>query len=454
MSTATFRRALLAIVAAGLALRVAYVVFGPGGSVPFGDAVTYHGGANLLAAGRGYIDPLTWNAGVTRPSAYHPPLYTTYLALWSVVGLKSALWHRLASSVLGALTVAGAGLLGRRVGGPQVGLLAAAFAALYPHLWLNDGALLSESAAAPAVVLALLACHRARGAPSWRWAAIAGASLGLVALSRAELVLAVPLIGVPAVWGARAGRVPRIAAVLVTAGAVVAPWVGYNLVRFEEPVTLSTGLGPTMSGGACDATFSGPLLGYWAGCPARQISLPALPAAATRRYQQLNRSGRDADARALLCRYWCPALRARPDESVEDRRAREAALDYIGARTKRFVAVVVPARIGRLWNVFRPTQNARLDADVEGRGVLWSYLALGAYWVLTPLAGYGLVTMRRRREPISPYLVLAGIVTFGAAISFGIQRYRIPVDAVLPVLAATGLSAAAGALRGRRPRAA
>jgi hypothetical protein len=38
-------------------------------------------------------------------------------------------------------------------------------------------------------------------------------------------------------------------------------------------------------------------------------------------------------------------------------------------------------------------------------------------------------------------LVLAGIVTFDAALSFGIERYRIPVDAVLPVLAAVGVDA-------------
>ena len=44
--------------------------------------------------------------------------------------------------------------------------------------------------------------------------------------------------------------------------------------------------------------------------------------------------------------------------------------------------------------------------------------------------------MRRRRIPIFPYFAIALSVTITVALSFGITRYRAPVDAVLPVLAA------------------
>ena len=90
----------------------------------------------------------------------------TYLAVWSLVGLQSALWHRLASCLLGAATVGLVGLLGRRLAGDRAGLIAAVLAAAYPHLWLNDAALLSETAAAFAVVLAMLAVERFREQPS------------------------------------------------------------------------------------------------------------------------------------------------------------------------------------------------------------------------------------------------------------------------------------------------
>src|SRR5207253_6875858 len=92
----------------------------------------------------------------------------------------------------------------------------------------------------------------------------------------------------------------------------------------------------------------------------------------------------------------------------------------------------------------RPWQTARFDGLIEGRGLAQARVALAAFYVYFALGILGLVALRRRRRPIWPYLVLAAVVTFTAAISFGVQRYRIPVDAVLPALAAVGLDALLG----------
>jgi asparagine N-glycosylation enzyme membrane subunit Stt3 len=56
-------------------------------------------------------------------------IVATLFAAWSFVGLKTALWHRLASCVLGAITVGLVGLLGRRLAGDRAGLIAAVLAA-------------------------------------------------------------------------------------------------------------------------------------------------------------------------------------------------------------------------------------------------------------------------------------------------------------------------------------
>ena len=40
----------------------------------------------------------------------------------------------------------------------------------------------------------------------------------------------------------------------------------------------------------------------------------------------------------------------------------------------------------------------------------------------------GLVILWRRRQPVAPFLALAVAVTFAAAITFGVQRYRLPFD--------------------------
>src|SRR6185437_10581862 len=204
----------------------------------WGDSFAYHYGANLLASGKGFVDPVRYSfSGLSFPSAAHPPLYMTYLAAWSLIGVKSALSHRIVSCFLGVATVGLIGLLGRRLAGERAGLIAALLAAAYPHLWLNDAALMSETAAAFAVVLAIL----------------------------------VPAIALPLLLRTKgidvADRWKRVGAVAVMSVVIIGPWVGYNLTRFEHPVLLSNGFGATLQGGSCDATFYGRDIGYWAYCP-------------------------------------------------------------------------------------------------------------------------------------------------------------------------------------------
>ena len=177
-----------------------------------------------------------------------------------------------------------------------MGLVAAAIAAVYPNLWMNDGLVMSESVSVLVVSLALWAAHRllavvdaptaglatppdeaashvgraARTAVSA--AVVAGLLAGLAALARSELALLTPavmlLVAVRLLRGRPVGAswvrsllIPLIVGVssLVT----VAPWVVFNLTRFEETVTLTTNDGTTLLGSYCDASFSGPNIGGW-----------------------------------------------------------------------------------------------------------------------------------------------------------------------------------------------
>ena len=67
--------------------------------------------------------------------------------------------------------------------------------------------------------------------------------------------------------------------------------------------------------------------------------------------------------------------------------------------------------------------------------------AMVGYWILAVLSIPGLILLWRRRQPVTPFVALAFIVTFAAALSFGVQRYRAPFDTVMPVLAAITLVA-------------
>ena len=99
-----------------------------------GDPLFYHTTANVLARGRGFIEPLRWRDFETyRPSAFHGPLYPVVLSISSRFGGTSYFDHKMMSIVIGTLVVLAAGILGRRLGGPAVGLAAAGFAAVYPE---------------------------------------------------------------------------------------------------------------------------------------------------------------------------------------------------------------------------------------------------------------------------------------------------------------------------------
>src|SRR4051794_40342195 len=95
--------------------------------------------------------------------------------------------------LLGTLLVALVGLLGRRVGGDTVGLVAAGIGGVSPNIWVNDGLVMSETLTALGVVGAMYAPLWWRDAPS-RWRAVVlGAVCGVAALARVEFLLLVPL---------------------------------------------------------------------------------------------------------------------------------------------------------------------------------------------------------------------------------------------------------------------
>ena len=71
-----------------------------------GDPLFYHTTANVLAQGRGYIEPLNWIAyGHRLPSALHGPLFPSYLAFFARLGGTTYLDNKLASCIIGAGTV-------------------------------------------------------------------------------------------------------------------------------------------------------------------------------------------------------------------------------------------------------------------------------------------------------------------------------------------------------------
>ena len=214
-----FWRILLLIALGALVLRVGYVAFAKTNQPIHGDQLFYNAEANRLARGDGFLepfDPQALSRGVIRegkdPAADHPPLTVIVLAPVSFVTSQALIPQRLTMAVLGTVAVVVIGLLARRLAGDRAGWIAAGIAAIYPNLWVNDGLIMSETIATLVVALALLYAYRLIREPNVWNALIVGALCGLAALTRAELVLLVPLLAVPAALVARSVATAQVTA--------------------------------------------------------------------------------------------------------------------------------------------------------------------------------------------------------------------------------------------------
>ncbi len=435
----SFARRLSVISGLALALRLAYVLFVERGDPLSGDALYYHEAARLLADGFGFIEPYrflhggaqellfvgdpsqivetaysTLPVGHLEPTAGHPPLWVLVLAAATLAGVNTVLGHQLIGALVGTVAVAAVGWAGRQVGGERVGLIAAALAAGYAFLWLNDGLVMSESLVVLLVAVTVGAALRFHGRPDWAGVVTLGLLGGLAGLTRAELLLFLPLAALPVLRRSDLEfreRVLRYITVGVVAAAVLSPWMIRNMTRFDETVLISNGSGILVAQTNCDATYYGDKQGYWE-------YLCGLPQPVGAHGEPLDESGRDTEYR-------------------------KRGLDYASGHWPRLVVHAIPKRVGRLWGVYAPIQQLRADKLVEGRAFKLSVLALVQYWFLLPLAGMGVLTLRRSGQPLLPLLAWPLVTTVVAALTMGTTRYRVPAEVALVLLAAVSLNALA-----------
>ena len=225
-------------------------------------------------------------------------------------------------------------------------------------------------------------------------------------LSRAESVLLLVLVVVPLAVGMRSFSWRRRAGLVATCWVatilVIGPWVGYNLTRFEHPVTISTGLDPTLKSSSCDDAWFGPGKGFWA----------------LSRIKGHPRVARDLSSLGLVYR--------------------QESIDYIKAHLADVPGVPL-ARERRTWGWYRPDQIPNLDNIADGRPKVPARIGLWTLWVLEATSIVGAVALRRRRVPISPFVVLVTTVTITTAITFGETRYRATAEPALVLLAVAGM---------------
>jgi 4-amino-4-deoxy-L-arabinose transferase-like glycosyltransferase len=428
-----FRRALLVIVAVGLAVRIAFVLYWrhhvESTADGYNDSAFYHLGSLLLADGHGFVNPFFSAPGHYYQSADHPPVYWSFLAAFAKLGLRSAFQQMLITAAfIGTPAVWLVGVAGRAIAGARTGLVAAAFAALLPTMWSWDAMLLSEPTAILAVALTMWAAYRYRAEPTARRAVILGAAAAVAAMSRAELVLFLPLIVLPLVvrhgaGGAR-GAAQRFGLAAIAVAVIIGPWAGYNISRFVHPVYLSNGFDITVSSATCDLTYYGPYTGYWHYFCANTVRV------------QIDREHPPLVVHANGKTYRVPAL----DQSQDQVYFHHAWVDYVKQHESRLPLVVL-ARWGRITGLFRPWQQARLEWNPEGRPLWVTRFALLVWYPVALLAAAGAVALRRRRIMVYPLLVVLLTVLITTAMAFGTTRYRASAEPAMCLLAAAGVVA-------------
>jgi len=406
----------------GALVRVGYVlVFRADAPIGYGDANAYSAGADLLAGGHGFVEPMAVLGGLPAETANHPPLYLLWLTVASVVvpgHSTSQVVHMLWSCVPGTATVVLCGLIARRLAGDRAGIVAAALAAVYPNLWVHDGMLLAETLAACTITLTLWSSYRFWDRPTGGRVAWLGLCCGLAALSRSELVLTVPLLLVPLVLMVRGPalrqRIGLAALGALASIAVISPWVAYNASRFDAPVYLSTNAGGASAAANCDSTYYGHLIGYKDyGC-------------ADETYDRVAARTPDWD---------------RLDVAQKDQLVRAEVSHYIRDHAER-LPVVVAARVGRLLKVYGVGQEITYDTKLHGQEPWVVGSGLVAWYALAPLAVAGAVILRRRGVLTYPLVATAVIVFASVAVTFAQTRYRAPAEPAVVMLAAVAIETA------------
>jgi len=412
MTEFRFRRWLAAIAGFGAAWRLVYLfavkIDDP---LRLNDSFYYSIQAGRNSEGDWFRENLGAGAG-----AEHGPLTSLYLTPWSI-GDWGVAQQRFAITLLGIAAVPLVGLLGRRLAGPIVGLVAAAIAAVYPNLWVNDSVVMSESLAVFLVTAALLVAVALEGRATAGRSAVLGGLIGLAALTRSELALLAPMFAALVWWRggtARRGRALAAGALLAASLATVAPWMIYNLARFERPVLMSTNDGTTLLGANCDQTYYVDIGGWDLRC------LDPVP------------------------------LREGVDASIRAEQRRDIAVDYVRDHLGR-VPLVVLARLGRSVDLYGLA--SLVDLDVGEEKAEWAvWIGIVMFWLLAVAAWFGWRRLAADGGGQRWWLVpLPLTVLITTALFYGAHRIRAPAEPVLVVLAAVGVVAVAGRLRDSRP---
>ncbi len=388
----------------GLLVRLAFVLGITRFDEPVGDQLYYSAQALTNARGGWFEQPFAQGM----PAADHPPLTSLLLTpvTWLTKSSGSFITaQRLTMVVIGVASIVVVAMIGRLLAGERVGLFAAVISAVYANVWVNDGLVMAETPTFFLLAITMLMALIYRRQDHRKYLVGLGATSGLLALTRPELLLVTVLVVffVIGVHRAEDGkrRLKSAAIVLIGSLIVIAPWVIWNQSRFSDSVYISTNDGLTLAGANCDSTYYNDI-GSWDIWCAYETSIP-----------------KDADA------------------SQASTLMRHDGLSYWRDHITRY-PVVAAARIARVLSVGFIGSNNNAAAS-EGRPKWVSLLGVFQFWLIIVAAAFGLRKLSNRIDQII-LLVLLPMIVLVAMVANAYVRFRLPAEVGLIVLAAIGLN--------------
>ena len=123
-------------------------------------------------------------------------------------------------------------------------------------------------------------------------------------------------------------------------------------------------------------------------------------------------------------------------------------LEYLRQHLGR-LPVVLAARVGRTWEVYRPFQNSSF-APLEGRNLWVSDLGLWVFWGSSPRPPGGWWPCAPQGGSW-PLVTLGVLVTITSMYAYGHERFRLPLDVAVVALAVVALDALWRRLRPQDP---
>lgn len=362
-----------------------------------GDQFEYHEQGIFFTDGHWWWSSRPFD--IPHASPWRAPLYGAWVGfLYTAFGVGPAK-VLVAQSLLAAVTVGLSWALARRLFGPRAAIWSAFLVAAFPLVWEWFGLMYTEAFAIPLVTLTLLMFLERP--PSTRLSLASGAVIGVSILVRPSAFFV--FAGIAAAWVIAAGWRRGLAFTALSVGVaalVVLPWTVRNYVVTDGFVPLS------MQDTAIYGTFS------------------------------------ETSANDPVSPYsWRPVTEETEDildgPPIDDDELRSKlqgiAWDYIEEQPFSVVEAFYWNGLSRFWDIRRPAR-AMDEVSFEGRQEGVTLLGLAMYYVLLPLAIYGLWRHRRRKSLVIPVLAtaLAASVVFTTASG---TRYRAPLEPLIAIIA-------------------